>query len=429
MSVLGIAIGLIGIMVACMKGLSILIAAPIFSMIVAGFGGMELLPAFMETYMGGASGYIMSFFPMFFLGAIFGKIMEDTGAAAAVGNWIIEKIGADKAILAVVVACLVLTYGGISLFVVVFTMYPLGMAIFKEANVPKRFIAGSIAFGSFTITMTSIPGSPQIQNIIPTEFFGTDAMAAPFLGIVAAALIFIGGYTYLKRELNKAWENGEEYTEAEDENFGGDEQEGLPSVVLSIIPLVSVVVLLNVFGMDINAALFWGNAIALILLWNRFDVIKDVAGTLNEGANGSLTAIMNTALAVGFGSVVRAVSGFDVLVDALGEVTLGNPYLFGVVSTNVLAGATGSASGGMSIALEALSESFLAMGGQPELLHRLIAIASGGLDVLPHNGAVITLLIVTGLTHKDAYKDIFVVALLIPVIVGLLAVIPATIIG
>ncbi|MFW5994119.1 MAG: Na+/H+ antiporter NhaC family protein, partial [Halanaerobiaceae bacterium] len=226
-----------------------------------------------------------------------------------------------------------------------------------------------------------------------------------------------------------AWENGEGYTEAEDENFGGDDQEGLPSVALSIIPLVSVVVLLNVFDMDINAALFWGNAIALILLWNRFEVIKDVAGTLNEGANGSLTAIMNTALAVGFGSVVRAVSGFDVLVDALGEVTLGNSYLFGVVSTNVLAGATGSASGGMSIALEALSERFLAMGGQPELLHRLIAIASGGLDVLPHNGAVITLLIVTGLTHKEAYKDIFVVALVIPVIVGLLAVIPATIIG
>ncbi|MFN2364777.1 MAG: GntP family permease, partial [Halarsenatibacteraceae bacterium] len=400
-----------------------------FSMIVAGFGGMNLLSAFMETYMGGASGYIMDFFPMFFLGAIFGKIMEDTGAAASVGNWIIEKIGADKAILAVVVACLVLTYGGISLFVVVFTMYPLGMAIFKEADVPKRFIAGSIAFGSFTITMTSIPGSPQIQNIIPTEFFGTDAMAAPILGLVAAALIFIGGYTYLQRELKKAWENGEGYTEAEDENFGGDEQDGLPSVALSIIPLVSVVVLLNVFGMDINAALFWGNVIALILLWNRFEVIKDVAGTLNEGANGSLTAIMNTALAVGFGSVVRAVSDFDVLVDALGEFTLGNSYLFGVVSTNVLAGATGSASGGMSIALEALSERFLAMGGQPELLHRLIAIASGGLDVLPHNGAVITLLIVTGLTHKEAYKDIFVVALLIPVIVGLLAVIPATIIG
>ncbi|MFW5789717.1 MAG: GntP family permease, partial [Bacillota bacterium] len=226
MSVLGIVIGLVGIMVACMKGLSILIAAPIFSMVVAGFGGMDLLSAFMETYMGGASGYIMDFFPMFFLGAIFGKIMEDTGAAASVGNWIIDKIGADKAILAVVVACLVLTYGGISLFVVVFTMYPLGMAIFKEADVPKRLIAGSIAFGSFTITMTSIPGSPQIQNIIPTEFFGTDAMAAPFLGIAAAALIFIGGYTYLQRELKKAWENGEGYTEAEDENFGGGDQEG-----------------------------------------------------------------------------------------------------------------------------------------------------------------------------------------------------------
>ncbi|SDM18794.1 GntP family permease [Halarsenatibacter silvermanii] len=428
LSLLGIILGLILIMAACMKGMSILIAAPISSMVVAAFSGYPLLETFLETYMDGTVGYVFSFFPMFFLGAIFGKIMEDTGAAAAVASWVMDKIGSDKAILAVVLACMVLTYGGISLFVVVFTMYPLGMAIFKEANVPKRFIAGSIAFGSFTITMTATPGTPQIQNIIPTEFFGTDAMSAPFLGLAAAVLIFLGGYFYLQRELKKAWENGEEYSEGEDEDFGGNDED-LPGVLRSILPLISVVVLLNVFGIDINGSLFWGNALALILLWDRFDYIMEAVNTLNEGADGSLTAIMNTSMAVGFGTVVQEVPGFDELVEVLADVTLGNVYLFGVVSTNVLAGATGSASGGMSIALEALADTFLDMGGNPELLHRTIAIASGGLDVLPHNGAVITLLVVTGLTHDDAYKDIFVTALLIPAIVGLLSVIPATIIG
>ncbi|WP_408956013.1 GntP family permease [Natroniella sp. ANB-PHB2] len=426
LSLIGIIIGLAGLMYACMKGLSIIVAAPIFSLVVAGTGGLPLLEAFLETFMGGAVGYVKAFFPMFMLGAVFGKVMEDTGAASAVGNWVIDKIGSDKAILAVVAACGVLTYGGISLFVVVFTMYPLAMGIFKEADLPRRLIPGSIALGAFTFTMTAIPGTPQIQNIIPTEFFGTDAMAAPIIGLVGAVIMSVGGVMYLNREARKAKENGEFFDVGDAEEYEDVSADELPSFGLSIIPLVSVVLLLNLFGMDINAALFWGVVLAIVLLWDKLETVAQLKETLNTGATGSLTAIMNTGLAVGFGSVVQAVPGFDTMVEGLTRFTFGNPYLYGVVSTNTLAGATGSASGGMSIALEALSESFLAMGGNPEMLHRTIALASGGLDVLPHNGAVITLLIVCGLTHEDSYKDIFVVSLAIPVLAGLVGVLLAT---
>lgn len=427
LSLLGILLGLGGLMFACMKGLSIIIAAPVFSLVVAVFGGLPLLDTFLGTFMEGSVGYVKDFFPMFMLGAVFGKVMEDTGAASAVGNWVIDKIGADKAIVAVVAACGVLTYGGISLFVVVFTMYPLAMGIFKEADLPRRLIPGTIALGAFTFTMTAIPGTPQIQNIIPTEFFDTDAMAAPLMGIIGAIIMAVGGVIYLNREARKAKEAGESFEVGESEAYEEIPEEKLPGFTVSIIPLVSVVLLLNLFNININAALFWGIALAIVLLWNKIDTLTQLKETLNTGATGSLTAIMNTGLAVGFGTVVRAVPGFDSLVDGLTTVTLGNPYLYSVVSTNVLAGSTGSASGGMSIALEALSESFMSMGGDPELLHRLVALASGGLDVLPHNGAVITLLIVCGLTHEESYRDIFVVALAIPVVAGVFGVLLATI--
>lgn len=422
MSLFGIIIGLIGLMTACMKGLSIIVAAPIFAVIVGAFGGLPILGTFLDTFMTGAAGYVASFFPMFLLGAVFGKVMENTGAAASVGNWVIDKIGAKNAIIAVVAACGVLTYGGISLFVVVFTMYPLAMGIFKEADIPRRLIPGSIALGAFTFTMTAIPGTPQIQNIIPTRYFGTDAMAAPIIGIVGAIIMFVGGVLYLNREVKKAKANGESFKVGDAEEYKDIAEKDLPSFAFSIIPLISVILLLNLFGININASLFWGIVLAIVLNWNYFDGIHHIKTTLNKGASGSLPAIMNTSLAVGFGSVVKAVPGFDSLVEGLSKVTLGNSYLYGVVSTNVLAGSTGSASGGMSIALEALADQFLAMGGNPAALHRTIALASGGLDVLPHNGAVVTLLVVTGLTHQESYKDIFVVALVIPVIAGLVGV-------
>ncbi|VEI47581.1 H+/gluconate symporter and related permeases [Actinobacillus equuli] len=91
-----------------------------------------------------------------------------------------------------------LTYGGVSLFVVVFAVYPLALAVFKEANITRRLIPGTIACGAFTFTMTALPGSPQIQNLIPTRYFGTDAMAAPIMGIIASAVLFFGGVAYLE---------------------------------------------------------------------------------------------------------------------------------------------------------------------------------------------------------------------------------------
>ncbi|WP_066175011.1 GntP family permease [Bacillus marinisedimentorum] len=424
---LGIFLGLVLLMVLAYMGWSIIWIAPVTAGIVALFGGLDLLPAYTDTYMGGFVGFAKAWFPVFMLGAIFGKLMEDTGAAQAVAHWITKIIGTKRAILGVVVGAAVLTYGGVSLFVVVFAMYPLAVALYREANIPRRLIPGAIALGSFTFTMTALPGTPQIQNLIPMQYFNTTPTAAPIMGIAGALVMGIGGYFYLIGRQKKLMAAGEVFTEPKDQDVEEIDESKLPNAFLSFLPLITVIVTLNVFKWDIITALITG--IVLIMLLNMKHLQKFI-GSINGGASGSVIAIINTSAAVGFGTVVKAVPGFETLKDFVLGIQ-GSPLISEAVAVNILAGATGSASGGMGIALEALGSKYLEMaissGIDPAAFHRIASLASGGLDTLPHNGAVLTLLAITGMTHKDSYKDIFVVGSLIPIVSVIVAIIFASI--
>ncbi len=424
---IGIFLGLALLMFLAYRGWSIIWIAPICAMVVAIFGGIELLPAYTDSYMGGFVGFAKSWFPVFMLGAIFGKLMEDTGAAKAVAHWITKMIGTKRAILGVIVGCAVLTYGGVSLFVVVFAIYPLAVALFREANISRKLIPGSIALGSFTFTMTAIPGTPQIQNLIPMQYFNTTPTAAPIMGIAGALIMGIGGYLYLTWKERKLTAAGEVFTEPKNQNIEEIQESQLPNALISFLPLLSVVLTLNILDWNIIPALISG--IVLTMAFN-FKMVGKFIESINKGAGGSVIAIINTSAAVGFGTVVRAVPGFA----SLTEMVLGmkgNPLISEAVAVNLLAGATGSASGGMGIALEALGSKYYQIaqttGISPEAFHRIASLSSGGLDTLPHNGAVLTLLAITGLTHKDSYIDIFVVASLIPIASVIAAIILATI--
>ncbi len=411
----GIIIGLALLMYLAYRGMSIIWVAPIAAGIVALTGGLDLLTAYKDAYMGGFVGFAKSWFPVFMLGAIFGKIMDESGAAKSVAHWITSKIGTKRAILAVVAGCAVLTYGGISLFVVVFAMYPLALELYREANISRKLIPGAIALGSFTFTMTAIPGTPQIQNLIPTEYFGTTPTAAPIIGTVGAAIMFGVGMLWLTYRERKYTAAGEVFVELE-QKVDTVDYKNLPSPILSALPLITVIVSLNLLELDIIISLIAGIILALLLNFNR---INEVVKTINAGASGSVLAIINTSAAVGFGAVVRAVPGFTSLTDLVLGIK-GNPLISEAAAVNILAGATGSASGGMGIALEALGSKYMelatATGISPEAFHRIASLSSGGLDTLPHNGAVLTLLAVTAMTHKDSYKDIFMVATAIPVL-------------
>lgn len=422
---LGIILGLIVLMVLAYMGWSIIWVAPIAAGVVAIFGGLNLLDAYTDTYMSGFVGFAQQWFPVFLLGAIFGKLMEDTGMARSVAMALSRFIGTKRAILSVVVSAAILTYGGVSLFVVVFAVYPLSLALFKEANITRKLIPPTIALGALTFTMTALPGTPQIQNLIPIASFETTATAAPVMGLAAAAVMGVGGYFYLRWREKKLSAQGEIFTEPKDKKIV-EEDGKTPLFLLSILPLLVVLVTLNIFGWDIVVALISG--IVLILLLN-IDKWRGYVKAMNAGASGSVLAIINTSAAVGFGTVVQNVPGFDRLTELLLSVR-GSPLISEAIAVNILAGATGSASGGMGIALEALGEQYyqlaLETGISPEAFHRVASLSSGGLDALPHNGAVLTLLAVTGMTHKDSYKDIFVVAVAIPILATVVAIILAS---
>lgn len=435
-SLMGIVLGLVLLIALAYKGHSIIWVAPLCAMIVAVLGGLNLLEAYLGDYMKGVADYVVSWFPAFFLGAIYGKIMDLTGSARSFANKLVKLIGSRFALLAVVLPCILMTYGGISLFVVVFVIYPMGYAIYREADLPRTLLPGAIAFGAFGITMTAIPGTPQIQNIIPTTYYHTTAAAAPILGLVAAVLIAVPGYIYLDWRIRCARKKDLHFEEDSKYQQADFDESALPGWhwLCGLIPLVVVVLLLNLLPGALKSAgiveLSSSQAIVLALLGGIATVclmnihqMKTLLPAVNQGADGSLTAIMNTACAVGFGSVVKVVPGFAMIKNAM--LNMPGSILFSeAVAVNVLAGATGSASGGMSIALEALAPQYLqkalATGLNPEYLHRIASLASGGLDTLPHNGAVLTLLAVSNCTHKESYWDVCVTSCIIPVAVSLL---------
>jgi H+/gluconate symporter-like permease len=442
MEVLGILLSLFLLMYMAYMGFSVILFAPVFALLAAALQGLPVMPSYTELFMAKAVVYVKAFFPIFMLGAVFGKVMEDTLLAKGISHAIMSKLGMKHAMLAVVLSCAILTYGGVSLFVVVFAVYPFAAALFKEANIPKRLIPGTIALGSFTFTMDAFPGTPQIQNIIPTNFYGTTGYAAPISGIVGGVLIFIIGMVYLEWRRRKAFAKGEGYGDHTLNEPVVAEDAKLPNWFIGVLPLIAVLavnfwlsnydwdpkILAPLAGMKLplmapavkNVIGIWALVIGLVVgivlaLGLGFRNIPKGGGlqkALNVGAIGSLLAIMNTASEVGYGNVIAALPGFkSIAAFLLGIKIGGTPLVSEAVSVTTLAGITGSASGGMSIALDLMSKDWLAwansIGMSPEILHRVASMASGGCDTMPHNGAVITLLAVCGLTHKTSYLDIF----------------------
>lgn len=449
MEVLGIILSLFLLMFFAYRGFSVILFAPIFALLAASLQGFSVMPAYTELFMAKAVTYIKLFFPVFMLGAVFGKVMEDTGLAKSIAHAIIKGLGKERAIFSVVLAAVVLTYGGVSLFVVVFAVYPFAAALFKEADIPKRLLPGTIALGAFTATMDCFPGTPQIQNLIPTNFYGTNIYAAPISGMIGGLLIMGLGLTWLNYRRKAAAAAGEGYGQHTlNEPDEIDETKlKLPDWRLAMLPLLLVLVI----NFILNSVFTWDNNLLVPFLAMKLPLtaasVKNVVGiwsliialvcgillaiglgisrlpkgglqkALNVGTIGSLLAIMNTASEVGYGNVIASLPGFKNIASALLGIHIGSsPLPSEAVTVNILAGITGSASGGMSIALDLMSKDWLAwansIGMSPEILHRVASMASGGMDTLPHNGAVITLLAVCGMTHRQSYGDIFVLTVL-----------------
>ena len=430
LSFFGLLLGLALLIWLTMRGTDLLIAAPLCALLVAATSGFAIFPqlaaegapSFTASYMSGFVGYVQDWFFMFLLGSLFGKMMECTGAADSVAHWIVGRLGAKHAVAAVVLACAVLTYGGVSLFVVAFSVYPMAVSLFRRADLPRRFIPSTIAFGSVTFTMTSA-GSPEIQNWIPTRFLGTMAYAGWEVSLVVALFMLALGQWWLMRMVRAASAGGERF-----EARGNDPEphdRNLPAVWRGLLPLVVVLgASWLLHGRLAQSALIVAlGAGVLSALALNFRYAQRIGAAAAAGALGALVAIANTSAVVGFGGVAKLTAGFQAAVEAMTSLP-GSPLIGAAIAVSVIAGLTGSASGGQTIALPLIAPHYLDQGVDPEALHRVVAISSGGLDSLPHNGYVVTTIrAICGESYAGAYPSLAALTIIVPVLGTILAVV------
>ena len=477
MGLFGILLGLALLMWLAYRGWSVLLVAPVAALVAAAISGEPLLAHWTETFMRGTSRFVFQWFPMFLLGGLFGKLMEDSRSISSIARSLTERLGTTRTMLSVVLASAVVTYGGVSVFVAFFVLVPMAEDMFRNANLPRRLMPATIGLGAFTFTMSVMPGTPSINNAIPMPYFGTTAFAAPGIGLICSAIIFVLGMWWLRRAENKARKAGEGYkpraglpdrgadaapevnekvrvqaTAAGDfdpaELTHAERAASEPSFGLAVLPL-AVVIFVNflmslvvlprldfsfladeVWGgvtfqdvagvWSVVLALAAGSLTVIIVNWRR---LPDVRQSLDAGATASVLPLLTVSSLVGFGAVVGALPAFATVTEAVLSIE-GGPLVSLTIAMNALAGLTGTASGGMAIALNVLGDTFMTLAAQhdinPQLLHRITTMSAGTLDALPHNGTVLILLGLCGLTHRESYLDM-VMTVIVTCIVALVA--------
>jgi H+/gluconate symporter-like permease len=429
-----------------LRGVNVILASLLAAITVAASNGLPISESLLQHYATGRSGaftFAGQFFLIFFAGAIFGKVMAEGRATTSIALLFRDLLGRERVLWIIMLACALLTYGGVVVFVVIFAVYPLALDLARDADTPKRLLAGAAALGAGTFTMTALPGTPSIHNVIAARGLGTDLFAAPLLGLVAAALMVVLGMSYLERERRRAIARGEGFDPAPHEHVPEDEEleQGLPHWSVALIPLVVVLAIIivprllaafmpgdaagrlaDIVGFAGRQPVFWpsfalavGTLLALVLL-PRLGGKR--TGSLGRGTNEAILPLMNTAAIIGFGGVVIQTVGFAQFSGLVVETGL-PPLLSAFLSISTVAAITGSASGGLQIFMASLAPRYLEMGIEAEVLHRISTLASGGFDSLPHCGAVVVMMTIMGLSYRNAYRDIAVVTIAVPVLATL----------
>ena len=428
--IIGLVIGIAILIVFAYRGLGALPLTIFAGCFVILSNRMNLWTAFTENYMGGYLNFFRNYFFIFMASAFYAKVMEESKSAASIGYKFIDWFGAKRAVFVVFMATSVLTFGGVSLFVVVFAIAPIIMLLFKEADVPRRLAMGPLLAGSATFTMTSLPGTPQLTNVIPTRYLGTTMTAAPVFSMFASLGLFLLCYFYLEWEEKRLRKAGEHFSlpDGVDESAYSVNRKELPPASTSFIPLIIIVGMIiglrNVIKNSaqlVVLAMFIASAVALILNWDR---IKDKQKCVSNGFGGAVGAIAGPCAVVGFGSLVQASPAFQTILNWVLSFDM-HPYVTGPLATAIISGITGSSSGGISITLEALAPQLVESGTAMPIVHRLMSIAAGSLDSLPHSSALFLMFSHLGITHKEGYRFVFVTTVLVPTIVCIFAVIAA----
>lgn len=403
------------------KQLSALILAPLVTIFVILCSGLPVLDSLKTMFMPAAATYVSDYFLTFFVGALFGAVYQFTGAAEAIARFIGGMCKGKLVAPIIMVITGILTFGGVSGFVVFFVIYPIALNLFKEANLTRRLIPAAISAGCWTWSMTA-PGSPSIQNVIAMDNLNTPSTAAFLPSLIVSVIEFILIFVWLEYRARKFTKNGFYFndsrlrTQLTEDDLNTEGRKDLPHWIIAILPIALILILFNGVKWKVEASVFAGVVLATILMFKYVHGgINEWIKVFNKGAADSGVAILNTAIVVGFGGVVKATQGFTDLVEMLKGFNM-TPLLFVMITVAICAGACGSASGGMGVAFNALTDTYLSLGAKLPYVHRIAAIAAGTLDTLPHQGAQITLLGICKLTHKEAYFDIAITQIIIPFI-------------
>jgi len=429
-----------------LRGIDIIFAALLSAIVIILTNQLAFAESLLSGFALGKLGaftFAGKFFLLFAAGAIFGRVMGDSGAAASVALALIRRMGAEKALIVTTLSCALLTYGGVVVFVVIFAMYPLGLQLLKEADIPKRLFCAALALGAGTFTLTALPGTPSIQNVISATALNTSLFAAPWLGMIGGITMFALGLWYLETQRRLAHDRAEGFEPGPRDQLIDVNAEPLPHWVLAVSPLVVVLGTIMLPRLFLSAgAAVTGSAAQLLEFANNQPVVWPSVALLlgsvqaallfprvryrallvmGRGTQDAILPLINTAAVIGFAGVVTQTQGFQTFLTL--AIDSGLPPLLSVFgSISLISAITGSASGGLQIFMQTLGPQYLEMGLEPEVLHRVATIASGGFDSLPHCGAVVAMLTITQLTHKQAYRDVGVITVVIPVIATLVTI-------
>ncbi|MBS6952174.1 MAG: GntP family permease [Enterocloster asparagiformis] len=427
LGVLGIIAALIILICLIFRGWHMGVVAILSSVIVILTSQMDMWPAISESFATSFKNFAGTWFLMFALGAVFGKVMEESGASVSIANTIVHAMGKKQVILIVLVTTLILSYGGIGVFVIAFTMYPICMALFKEADLPKKIFPGLLLAIPATICMSVAPGVPAVQNMIPTETFGTTIYAAPVIGIICSIFIFILDYLFYTWAAKRCREKGEHFIPGPNDNIvdlnDANAMKNLPGKFEAFVPLIVLIASMFLFQKIVspsNYAVVLGMVLAIAVALVMFRKKLKIREALASGTTNGLNALMVTSSIMGFGGVVSASPAFTSCVNWLLGLNM-SPMLLAFFSINIICAITGSSSGGLNIFLNTLGEYMLSTGINTQILHRLTCIASAGLDAMPHASGVVLANDVAKTQMKDTYKYTFVSQCVIPMLAFWLA--------
>ncbi|HFI2432114.1 TPA: GntP family permease [Streptococcus suis] len=411
LAILGVLLAVVAIIYWTAKNLHVIVAAPLASLIIILTNQMNVLEVMLgqeKSYMTGLAGFLINNFAIFMLGSILARYMEVSGATQTIANSILKLMGKDspyRGLLAITLIASILTYGGVSIFVVIFTLLPLSRPLFKELNINWALFPIPVFLGAGTYTMTTLPGAPSIQNVIPTKVLGTSLTAAPLISLAASLTLLVFGLLYMAYCLKKSLANGETYSEEEDEVavMVADKKPNLFLSVLPLISLIGTIFLLNKLPNVLAIGLLVSILLSALIFYPYLPNQKEI---LNTAATASIVPAFATSSTVAFGTVLTLSTGFAFIQDWIQQIP-GSPLISLSVSTALVSGIIGSSSGAVGIASSNFLPAYLEMGINPEILHRVVVVASAILTVVPQSGVMITFHNLSKLSMKRGLKYSF----------------------